>query len=93
VADIHIEIPDRAAALLDVLIDPDEGLPDRGAVVERLIDHAQQGVYRPGAWERSWLMQAFGASWLARLEPDTGRTAADGRIIFDRPRKMGQKYA
>jgi hypothetical protein len=85
--DIHIEIPDRSAALLDVLIDPEWGLPDRAAVIERLIDHAQQGVYRPGAWERDWLMQAFGDSWLTRLEPDTDDTAADGRVIFDRPRR------
>jgi predicted DNA-binding transcriptional regulator AlpA len=35
----------------------------------RLIDQAQQGVYRPGAWERDWLRQAFGSDWVEYLEP------------------------
>lgn len=51
-----------------------------------LADHAQQGVYRPGAWERGWLCQVFGDEWLARVEPDTDDLSADGRVIFDRPR-------
>jgi hypothetical protein len=55
-------------------------------VLATLADHAQQGVYRPGAWEREWLMQAFGDEWLTRLEPDTDDVSADGRVIFDRPR-------
>jgi hypothetical protein len=38
-------------------------------VLHRLVDHAQQGVYRPGAWERGWLARAFGEGFLARLCP------------------------
>lgn len=38
-------------------------------VLCRLADHAQQGVYRPGAWERNWLAQVFGDEFLARLCP------------------------
>jgi hypothetical protein len=83
---IHGEI----AARLQALVDPDpEGMghSDLAAVIHELIDHAQQGVYRPGAWERSWLCQAFGYDWIDRTEPDTrpDRLSADGRVIFDRP--------
>jgi hypothetical protein len=79
-----VEISGRVYELLATLVSAD-WCTDVAAVVETLIDHAQQGVYRPGAWERSWLMQAFGDDFLLRLEPDTEDTAADGRVIFDRP--------
>jgi hypothetical protein len=58
-------------------------------VLVELADHAQQGVYRPGSWERPWLNQAFGLEWENQLEPDTDRLAGDGRIIFQRPRQDG----
>jgi hypothetical protein len=87
VPDITITVTDKVAERLAVLVDPDTGLAAVEDVVGELVDHAQQGVYRPGAWERSWLMQAFGDDWLDRVEPDTNDTAADGRIIFDRPRQ------
>lgn len=54
-------------------------------VLNILIDHAQQGVYRPGAWERGWVCQAFGDEWLENVVPDTSRLRADGVPIFDRP--------
>jgi len=69
---VPVEIPDWMMARLSVLIDPEQGLPDLAAVIGKLLDHVQQGVYRPGAWERSWLEQAFGDYWLDRLEPDPG---------------------
>ena len=72
------------AARLSVLIDPAQGIPDLEAVIYTLVDHAHQGVYRPGTWERTWLMQVFGDSWLARVEPDTERTSS-GRVVYDRP--------
>jgi hypothetical protein len=62
-------------------------MPDLEAVIFELLDHAQQGVYRPGAWEHAWICQAFGEGWLANVEPDTGDVSADGRVIFDRPRE------
>lgn len=95
-----IDVPDEWVARLRVLgpsaryiaadNDPDgvqlddTMLPD---VVIELLDHAQQGVYRPGSWERPWLQQAFGDTWERYLEPDTERVAGDGRVIFQRPRR------
>jgi hypothetical protein len=66
------------AARLNVLIDAGQGRPDLAAVVDEILDHVQQGVYRPGAWERLWLCQALGEDWLERVEPDPGTP-------FDRP--------
>lgn len=88
---VPVPIPAHYARRLSALVDPDAGLPDLQAVIFELIDHAQQGVYRPGAWEREWLCQAFGYDWLERLEPDTrpDMLSGDGRVIFDRPREDG----
>lgn len=61
---IEVELSERTVELLRVLGDPAE-------VLARLADHAQQGVYRPGAWERQWLeMVFFPESWQHKLEPD-----------------------
>jgi hypothetical protein len=97
VTTISIIVPDEVAARLAVLTDP--SLLQAGATVTAaasdavavLIDHAQQGVYRPGSWERPWLMQAFGDEWLERLHPDARpeMLSGDGRVIFDRPREDG----
>lgn len=38
-------------------------------VLMQLADHAQQGVRQNGAWERKWIVQAFGDGWLERTEP------------------------
>jgi hypothetical protein len=38
-------------------------------VLMQLADHAQQGVRQNGAWERQWIVQAFGDGWLERTEP------------------------
>jgi hypothetical protein len=67
---ITVEVTDQVAEYLAVLADPTEGYATIDTVVEGLIDHAQQGVYRPGSWERGWLMQAFGDRWTGRLEAD-----------------------
>ena len=45
-------------------------LGDPAEVLEELVDHVCQGVYRPGAWEREWLCKALGYEWIGRLEPD-----------------------
>jgi hypothetical protein len=58
-----VELSARTVDLLRVLGDPTE-------VLQRLADHAQQGVYRPGAWERDWIVQAFGDEFLDLLEQD-----------------------
>ena len=84
---VTLELSQRVADLLAVLA-PGDPAPLHGALLT-LIDHAQQGIYRPGAWERGWLEQAFGDEWQAGLEPDTDDVAMDGRVIFDRPIQAG----
>jgi hypothetical protein len=60
------------------------------AVVAALIDHASQGVYRPGAWEREWVIQAFGVEFLERLVPGDpwGRRGMDE--YFERPTEYSE---
>ena len=48
--------------------------------IDEILDHVQQGVYRPGAWERHWLVQAIGDDWLVQVERDPDAP------YFDRPR-------
>jgi len=83
---LQIEIDRETALKLAVLSLPEvRGLrPKVLFVIQQLIDHAQQGVYRPGAWERGWVSQAFGDEWLEELMPDTSRLV-NGQPIFDRP--------
>jgi hypothetical protein len=79
---ITIEVSDTVYKLLQVL-DPEGSVE---VVVLTLADHAQQGVYRPGAWERPWLVQAFGGDFIDRLEPGDpyGRPNSP---MFQRPKK------
>jgi hypothetical protein len=80
-----LEIDDLVASRLAVLVpEPRTATRVEQAVME-LIDHAQQGVYRSGAWERSWLMQAFGDDWLELIEPDPD---VDWAVGHDRPRSV-----
>jgi hypothetical protein len=60
---ITVELPEEWVELLRVLGDPAE-------VLAELADHAQQGVFRPGSWERGWVAQAFGDEWTDKLEVD-----------------------
>jgi hypothetical protein len=83
---VTITLSAEHARHLAVLADPESGPAGVALVLATLADHAQQGVYRPGAWERDWLIQVFGDEWLTRVEPDTDDVSADGRVIFDRPR-------
>jgi hypothetical protein len=81
----------RTAARLGALVDSDLADPAwtpgqrLRAVLMELADHAQQAVYRPGAWEREWICQAFGYSWQANLEPDPEHLD----IGWQRPRGSG----
>jgi hypothetical protein len=43
---------------------------DVETVVRHLVHSAADGVRRPGAWERSWIEQAFGDDWEDHLEQD-----------------------
>ena len=85
--EITITVSDEVAARLAVLGGSGQSGATAAEVVAVLVDHAQQGVYRPGAWEREWLCQAFGYDWTARLVPDTRpeMLSGDGRVIFERP--------
>jgi hypothetical protein len=66
---ISVEVSETVYSLLKVLALGELVEGDVKRVVLRLIDHAQQGVYRPGSWERNWLIQAFGADWIDSLAP------------------------
>jgi hypothetical protein len=66
---ITITVNETTYALLEVLTKGQHTPPNVTEVVEKLIDHAQQGVYRPGSWERPWLEQVFGDDWQKYLEP------------------------
>lgn len=70
-AKIIIEVSDTVYSLLEVLTKGSFG-PQPASVEEVvgvLVDHAQQGVYRPGAWERTWLEHVFSDDWQSFLEP------------------------
>jgi hypothetical protein len=77
---ITIEVSDTVYELLQVL-DPERSVE---VVVLTLTDHAQQGVYRPGSWERDWLIPAFGSDWIEKLEPGDPYGRSDG-TMFQRP--------
>jgi hypothetical protein len=88
---ICVEVSPTVYALLEVLTRGDmaSSLTVEGIVAE-LIDHAQQGVYRPGAWERGWLEQAFGFDWQAFLEVGDPYGRADCPY-FQRPRSQNSE--
>ncbi len=62
-------------------------------VLLTLADHAQQGVYRPGAWERMWIEQAFGDDFEDLLEPGCPYGRPGGEALFQRPRANGRPPA
>jgi hypothetical protein len=68
---IELDIDDDTLAYLTVLGSGRGQSPEE--VIYQLIDHAIQGVYRPGSWERPWIEQAFGAIDETQLtrDPDT----------------------
>lgn len=81
---IELELSPTVLNLLQVLSETD----DVREVIYSLIDHAQRGVYRPGAWEREWIMRAFGDQWVDKLEwGDPHGRAEELDRIFQRPVK------
>lgn len=58
---------------------------DPVAALRTLADHAAQGVYRPGAWEREWLLQAFPGDFLEHLEPGDPYGRPGGDLLFTKP--------
>jgi hypothetical protein len=82
---ITVEVDETVYQLLQVLTKGECCPGTVEGVVLELIDHARQGVYRPGAWERDWLRQAFSDDWVQFLEPGDPY----GRIdcpMFQRPK-------
>jgi len=77
---VTIKVDEKTAERLRVLLQPDVSAitaADVVSVIVQLIDHAQQGVYRPGAWERGWICQAFGDAWIDYVESDTAAPMFD----------------
>ena len=84
---VTIEVDETFYALLEVLTRAKYGPDSVEGVLLELADHAQQGVYRPGAWERDWLVQAFGGDWIEYLEPGDPYGRADCGHLFQRPKR------
>jgi len=84
---ITIELDDVGYGLLQVLTCGSDAPQSVEDVVGQLVDHARQGVYRPGAWERDWLRQAFGDDWTEYLEPGDPYGRANCENIFQRPKR------
>jgi hypothetical protein len=84
---ITIEVDEIHYRLLQMLTCGSYAPQSVEEVIERLADHAQQGVYRPGAWEREWLRQAFGDEWTMYLEPGDPYGRSDCEHIFQRPKR------
>ena len=83
---ITLDIDDAVYELLGVLTHGTYAPESVEGVVYELIDHAQQGVYRPGVWERDWLCQAFGDDWIAALEPGDPYGRGGCEDLFQRPK-------
>jgi hypothetical protein len=77
--------------LLEALTSGESAPRSVEAVIGALIDHAQQGVYRPGSWERGWLCQVFGGDWTAHLDPGDPWGRVGGEAFFERPRQRGDR--
>jgi hypothetical protein len=84
---ITITVSATVYSLLEVLAGAAGTGPTVEDVVSELIDHAQQGVYRPGSWERPWLCQAFGGDWTSKLEVGDPYGRPDAPM-FRRPKKQ-----
>ena len=86
---ITVEVSDTVYSLLKALTFGRYAVKSNTVeeVVSELIDHAQQGVYRPGAWERQWLIQVFGEDFLVNLEPGDPYGRPGGEGVFQRPKK------
>jgi len=84
---VTLELDDTVYTLLEVLTRGESAPQDTvEGVIYELINHAQQGVYRPGAWERDWLCQAVGDYWIEHLEPGDPYGRPDSPML-QRPKK------
>lgn len=85
---IEITLSRPNHALLETLTHDPLGPQTVRDVILELLDHAEQGVYRPGAWERGWLTQVFGDHFENHLEPGDpwGHDEPGRPSPFQRPR-------
>ena len=67
---IKVVLDAEVVACLEILGDPTHPQGTAAGVLADLAERVQDGVTRPGSWERPWLYQAFGDEWTERLEPD-----------------------
>lgn len=65
---VTLTLDPHTARLLSVLTD--DIYDDLESVLMRLAACARDGVLRPGAWERDWLVSVFGTDWTGKLEQD-----------------------
>lgn len=82
---LKIKISKEVYSLLEVLTKGKYAPDSVEGVVAVLIDHAQQGVYRPGAWEREWLKSVF-FDFEQFLEPGDPYGREGCEQIFQRPK-------
>lgn len=69
--EITIQISAAAAELLELLTRGEHApARDLPGVLRHLVASAADGIRRPGSWERGWVLQAFGDSFEAHVEPD-----------------------
>ena len=57
-------------------------------VLLQLADHAQQGVYQNGGWERQWVVQAFGDGFLERTEPGDPYDRTNDELDLEQSERM-----
>lgn len=69
---VKVVITEETFAMLEVLAKSDAVSEKNGVagVLAWLAWSAADGVRRPGAWERSWVEQAFGGRWREFVERD-----------------------
>jgi hypothetical protein len=89
---ITIDVSAKVYELLEVLTKGEYAPESVEGVILRLIDHAQQGVYRPGAWKRQWLTQAMGDDWLHHLEPGDPYGRDGCEALFQKPKRRGNEH-
>lgn len=62
---VTVHVPREWADNLQALLGDHLGDPQSlEELISWLLDHAQRGIYRPGARERDWLCQVVGDRWL-----------------------------
>jgi hypothetical protein len=68
---ITVTLSGETAELLELLTRGEHApARDLTGVVLHLVHSAADGVCRPGAWERGWVVQAFGEAFTDHTEPD-----------------------